>query len=140
MVEESLAIADDSGKDWIEYETVAGRIRREPNSENIQRSRLRVDYRKWLIEKWSPKQYGATSRLELTGADGGPILLQQITLVAMRELEAERLDESSKPSGLDEAERLELEVVDTQTKLPAHRDDGAQNGEFPQNARPHDTT
>jgi hypothetical protein len=57
-----------------------------------------------LIEKWAPKQYGATSRLELTGADGGPILLQQITLVAMRELEAERL-------------------VDTQTKLPADRDD-----------------
>jgi hypothetical protein len=90
MVEESLAIADDSGKDWIEYETVSGRVRREPNSEAIQRSRLRVDYRKWLAEKWAPKQYGATSRLELTGADGGPILLQQITLVAMRELEAER--------------------------------------------------
>jgi len=41
--------------------------------EHIQRSRLRVDSRKWLAGKLRPKVYGDTKKHELTGADGGPI-------------------------------------------------------------------
>jgi alkanesulfonate monooxygenase SsuD/methylene tetrahydromethanopterin reductase-like flavin-dependent oxidoreductase (luciferase family) len=90
MAAEILEISDDSSADWIEYETATGRIRREPNHELVQRSRLRVETRKYLMEKWSPERYGAMQRLELTGVNGGPILLEQITMVAMAELEAER--------------------------------------------------
>jgi hypothetical protein len=88
--DEVIVIADDASRDYIEFETPTGRIRREPNHELVQRSRLRVDVRKFLMEKWAPGRYGAAARLELTGPNGGPILLEQITLVAMRELEMER--------------------------------------------------
>ena len=75
MAEEILQIADDSGNDWIEKKTKQGRTWREPNNEAIQRSRLRVETRKYLIEKWSAHHYGAMQRLEVTGPGGGPILL-----------------------------------------------------------------
>jgi hypothetical protein len=90
MSEELVAISDDSSADWVEYETATGRIRREPNHEHVQRSRLRVETRKWLIQKWNPQKYGDQQRFELTGPGGGPILLEQITMAAMVKLEAER--------------------------------------------------
>jgi hypothetical protein len=83
-------IADASTNDWIELTTKAGSKMRTPNTELVQRSRLRTDVRLKLMAMWAPKVYGQASRLELTGPNGGPILLEQITLVAMRELEAER--------------------------------------------------
>src|SRR5215469_4523368 len=51
MAEEILEIADDSSADFVEFETPSGRIRREPNQELVQRSRLRVETRKYLMEK-----------------------------------------------------------------------------------------
>ncbi len=39
--------------------------------EHIQRSRLRVDTRKWIASKLLPKRYGDT--LQHTGEGGGPI-------------------------------------------------------------------
>jgi len=42
-------------------------------TEDVQRSRLRVDVRKWAASKLKPKKYGDTSQLQLTGAGGGPI-------------------------------------------------------------------
>ena len=78
MAEEILQIADDSGNDWIEKKTKQGRTWREPNNEAIQRSRLRVETRKYLMEKWSPHHYGAMQRLEVTGPGGGPMWLPKI--------------------------------------------------------------
>jgi hypothetical protein len=90
FADQVIEIADDKTQDYVEFETKAGSKRREPNHELVQRSRLRTDVRLKLMAMWAPKIYGQASRLELTGAGGGPILLEQITLVAMRELEAER--------------------------------------------------
>jgi len=105
MAAEILEIADDSSADFIEFETPSGRIRREPNHELVQRSRLRVETRKYLMEKWSPKEYGNVNRLELTGAGGGPILLEQLTLVAMERLQAERAAAASNgPKMIEDAE------------------------------------
>ena len=53
-------IADDISKD---YEIVDGEVR--VNNEAIQRSRLRVDTRKWIASKLKPKKYG--ERIEHTG-------------------------------------------------------------------------
>ena len=39
----------------------------------IQRNRLRVDTRKWLMSKLAPKTYGDKVQQEVTGANGGPI-------------------------------------------------------------------
>ncbi len=63
MAEEILDIADDGSNDYMtitkgnaEYEVV--------NHEAINRSRLRVDTRKWLMAKMKPKKYG--DRLDVT--------------------------------------------------------------------------
>jgi hypothetical protein len=55
MAEEIVAIADDGTLDWIE--TSKGEI---PNLDHINRSRLRVEARKWVAAKLLPKKYGDT--------------------------------------------------------------------------------
>lgn len=59
LVEDMLDIADDSSNDTIETEK--GPI---PNNEWINRSRLRVDTRKWIASKLLPKKYG--DKLDVT--------------------------------------------------------------------------
>lgn len=54
MFEELFDIADDGQNDWMETHEGPDRL----NSENIQRSRLRIDTRKWALSKMMPKKYG----------------------------------------------------------------------------------
>ena len=63
---EIIEIADDSKKDTLISEEGAPY----PNTEWIQRSRLRVDARKWLASKLAPKKYG--DKLDVT-SDGQKI-------------------------------------------------------------------
>ena len=69
MADELLAIADDGSNDT--YKTDDGKVT--VDHDHIQRSRLRVDTRKWLLSKMAPKRYGDRQHLEMTGAEGGPI-------------------------------------------------------------------
>lgn len=73
MFEEMLDIADDGTNDWM----LRGRGENDPgwvaNGENIQRSRLRVDTRKWALARMNPKKYGEKITNEVVGKDGGPI-------------------------------------------------------------------
>ena len=73
MTDEILDIADDGRNDFMEKEN--GDI--VLNGEAIQRSRLRVEARKWLASKLKAKKYGDKVQQEVTGPEGGPI--QQIT-------------------------------------------------------------
>jgi len=57
LADEILEIADDASNDWM--------MKNDPdnpgwlaNQEHIQRSRLRVDSRKWYAGKVAPKKYG----------------------------------------------------------------------------------
>lgn len=43
------------------------------DSTAVQRNRLRVDARKWLLSKMAPKKYGDKVTQEHTGANGGAI-------------------------------------------------------------------
>lgn len=56
IAEDLLDIADDKGGD-------------------AQRDRLRVDTRKWLLSKMLPKVYGDKNTTEVTGPNGGPLVL-----------------------------------------------------------------
>lgn len=71
-VEECIDIADDGSNDWI-----ASNDPNNPgyrfNGEHYQRSRLRVETRKWIACKMKPKKYGDKVSTEITGADGGPV-------------------------------------------------------------------
>jgi hypothetical protein len=48
------------------------------NGENIQRSKLRYEARRWLASKIFPKQYGDRNVTEVSGPAGGPIAVKQI--------------------------------------------------------------
>ena len=71
IADEMLNIADDGSNDWMERKDGEGNvIGTKPDNEAIQRSRLRVDTRKWILSKLQPKKYGerVTQDVNLTGS------------------------------------------------------------------------
>jgi hypothetical protein len=72
MADEIFDIADDGRNDWMDrHNERTGVTDTVPNNEHMNRSRLRVDTRKWFLSKVLPKIYG--DKLAVTGADGGPL-------------------------------------------------------------------
>lgn len=71
MADELLEIADDGTNDWTERRRQDGSSETVLNGEHVQRSRLRVDARKWLLSKVAPKKYG--EKLELAGDKDSPL-------------------------------------------------------------------
>ncbi len=67
LFDEALEIADDAAADW----TMDGNGKTVLDHEHVQRSRLRVDTRKWAAGKLAPKRYG--DKIQHTGDGGGPI-------------------------------------------------------------------
>lgn len=66
MVEEILEISDDGRNDFIEsLDKDEQPMGYKLNGEHVQRSKLRVDARKWVAAKLKPKKYG--DKLELGG-------------------------------------------------------------------------
>src|SRR3954453_11092831 len=75
FADETLAIADDTSGDWVERggELVV-------NHEHVQRSRLRVDARKWLMARMAPRKYG--DKVVLAGDPESPMrVVQRIEMV-----------------------------------------------------------
>lgn len=75
--DEILSISDDGSNDWMERkfgddEQSTWVI----NGEHVQRSRLRLDTRKFLMSKIKPQQYG--DKVAVVGGDGGPVQYQEI--------------------------------------------------------------
>lgn len=80
--EEMLDIADDGTNDWVE------KLDRDGNPtgqmvfhhEHVQRSKLRVDTRKWLLAKLQPKKYGDKIDLNHGGQADNPVrsLIEQV--------------------------------------------------------------
>lgn len=76
--EELIEIADDGSNDWMERENDNGSKTLVVNTDHIQRSRLRVDARKWYLSKLAPKRYGDRSAVELSGPDGGAVKVESL--------------------------------------------------------------
>ncbi len=71
MADEILDIADDGKNDWMERHDKEGENAGwQINGEHVQRSRLRIDSRKWLAAKLKPKKYG--DKVAVGGADDLP--------------------------------------------------------------------
>ena len=87
LADELLDIADNGRNDWMmrRGEDDAGWV---ANGEHMQRSRLRVDTRKWLLSKMLPKVYGEKVEID-TPADGGIAKAATVTMAALAAL-AER--------------------------------------------------
>lgn len=73
MADEILEISDDGSKDYVEKVGADGQTYEAVNTEHIQRSRLRVDARKWLLARLAPRKYGDRVQTEVSGPDGGAV-------------------------------------------------------------------
>ncbi len=67
LVEEIVDISDDGSNDWMETvdkdeQSIGWKV----NGEHVQRSRLRIDTRKWLASKLAPKIYGDRLQVNTT--------------------------------------------------------------------------
>lgn len=100
--EEMKEIADNGSNDWMESndpENPGYRL----NGEHVQRSKLRIDTRKFRVVKLAPKKYGDKVELEHSGEvkAGGAMDLSKLSpedLLKLRELSAKAApNESPKP-------------------------------------------
>lgn len=74
LVDDINEIADDGRNDYMERLDAEGNVVGwQVNGEHIQRSRLRVDSRKWGASKILKSKYGDSKTVEMTGKGGGPI-------------------------------------------------------------------
>jgi len=96
LAEEILEISDDGSNDWMERKRQDGSVETVLNSEHINRSRLRVDSRKWLLSKMAPKKYG--DRIEIAGDKENPLEIS----IHGKELLTSRIDSLIARSRADE--------------------------------------
>lgn len=94
--DEIITISDDSRNDFITRQTPAGE-EVVVNHEHIQRAKLRVDSRKWLLARMLPKLYG--DHIEAPGTTENPItlLVKQVqgrTLKPQRAIEHDPEDDA----------------------------------------------
>lgn len=87
VADEILEIADDNASDYYTDDEGLRRV----DHDHIQRSKLRVDTRKWLLAKALPKIYG--DKLQHVGDGGGPVKTQ-IDLAGMTDEELDALERS----------------------------------------------
>lgn len=76
LAEEIIEIADDGSADYVLRGIEGDEL--VVDQEHVQRSRLRIDARKWYASKVAPKKYGDKVTQELTGPDGGPVQVQDV--------------------------------------------------------------
>lgn len=72
MADELLEIADDASNDWMERNDEKSEGW-QFNGDHYQRSRLRVDTRKWLLSKALPKVYGDKQQIVGGADDDAPV-------------------------------------------------------------------
>lgn len=77
IFDEMFDIADDGTNDYISQDIGDGLEVQKLNSEHIQRSRLRIDTRKWALSKMNPKKYG--DRTVLAGDKDNPLIPETFT-------------------------------------------------------------
>lgn len=83
IFDEILDIADDGTNDWMErHDDEGGNIGWKENGEALQRSRLRVDARKWMAGKLRPKVYG--EKLDIDGRLGIEFSEEAATWLGLR--------------------------------------------------------
>lgn len=63
-LEEMFEIADDASNDWMQTEHGE-----KLNNEHVNRSRLRIDTRKWAMERLAPKKYSAKQSIDHISSD-----------------------------------------------------------------------
>ena len=79
------------------FERIVGEILQiadaEDSIEDVQRSRLKIDTRKWLMSAWNRKRYGETKTLEMAGSIS---ITNALAAARERMIEAEVVDVTPK--------------------------------------------
>ena len=72
LVDDIKEISDDGRNDWMlqHGKKDAGWV---ANGENVRRSALRVETRRWLLSKLLPRQFGDKIEQQITGPGGAPL-------------------------------------------------------------------
>ncbi|HEX7958899.1 MAG TPA: hypothetical protein VF493_03220, partial [Terriglobales bacterium] len=112
MSDELIEIADDGSNDWMERNRGDDTVW-VTNGEAINRSRLRVDTRKWLMSKMAPKKYGERVTQEISGPDGGPIEVVRVSDIDQGRAIASLLDD-----GMSGLKRIESAIRRGETITP----------------------
>lgn len=80
-LDELLEIADDGTNDWMERLGKDGQsIGWQLNGEHVQRSKLRIDSRKWIMERMAARKYGDKKQVDLQSSDGSMTPKEPVTL------------------------------------------------------------
>ena len=66
--DEIVEIADDASNDYIERTGKDGEVERVLDPEAVQRSKLRIDTRKWVMSKLAARRYGDRVDVNVTGS------------------------------------------------------------------------
>lgn len=77
MEEEIVEISDDSSKDVIEKIGKDGKPYTVIDHEVVNRSRLRVDTRKWIMSKRAPKRFGDNQNVEFGGQIRATLVIEK---------------------------------------------------------------
>ena len=72
IADETVEIADDARNDWMERNG-ADDEGYQQNGEHVQRSRLRVDTRKWMAGKLNPKKFGDRQQIDALVEHSGTV-------------------------------------------------------------------
>lgn len=74
FADEMMDIADNGTNDYMETKDGIDKY----NGDAIQRSKLRVDTRKWISSKLLPKKYGDKIQQEVSGKDGKDLVIKLV--------------------------------------------------------------
>ncbi|EHJ62156.1 terminase small subunit [Novosphingobium pentaromativorans] len=78
IFDEILDIADDGSNDYVTRTRDDGSEYQAFDAEHVQRSKLRIDARKWMAGKLQPKKYGDATTVKHADADGEKIELDDV--------------------------------------------------------------
>jgi hypothetical protein len=83
IFEEMFEIADDARNDFLEETQLVEGVEVPSGvykfrKEHVQRSRLRIETRKWALARMNPKKYGDKMTAELTGPNGGAVVVELV--------------------------------------------------------------
>ena len=78
FTEDMISIADDAEQDYETRVNEDGHEYQAVNHDHINRSRLRVDTRKWIASKLKPKKYGDAMQLKHSDPNGEPLKIEVV--------------------------------------------------------------
>ncbi len=90
--EEIIAIADDARNDFMEKAGIGGTPYVTLDSEHVQRSKLRIDTRRWLMASMVPKKFGAKSEVAVVGDPTRPVTTAVLDSASLAKLTDAELD------------------------------------------------